>query len=611
MHLAGPRRRHLSRRVAIATVAVAAMAAPAAVAATGPGKGSAALAGDQTPLNRPSSAPVVAPVPLVTSARQVNTASAESTTANPEAAGVPAAGKALIGDAAIPATVLAAYREAAATLAVQKTSCHLAWPLLAGIGKVETDHGRTWGAAARLTASGDVVPTILGPILDGTHGTGKLLDTDGGTLDHNRVYDRAVGPMQFVPSTWREFGRDGNGDGKVDPNNIWDAALGAANYLCAGGRNLAVTSDRRAAILAYNPSSSYVRSVLAWAAAYQRAAASGPALGSVPDPLVLGAGGQSGDDPFGDSSSYEDAGAAPVDPGSLSAIFGSGPPTGGGAIVVQSAPPTVTKPAVKPSTKPKPAVKATPACIDPGILAVAKTAITATAVDLDHDGKNDVLRVGATVTVAKTGKYAFSLRLRDAADNGITTALHTVTLKAGKQTFSEDLAGQAIGDAGVSGPATLRLAVRRADAATTCAVVLFSKAAAGTIDASTYDGWTVELARLQKRLADDIKAGLVKGDAVKTLTDALKTPTLISSIYRTFLTDLKTAKTVAPVEQIRLASLAQRLIDQAAATPSPSPTPSASVSPSASPTSSLSPSASPSATPSPTPSASVTPTPTP
>ena len=118
---------------------------------------------------------------------------------------------------AIPPTALAAYRKAAATLAVEDASCHLTWPLLAGIGKVETDHGRSWGAAARITATGEVVPTILGPVLNGHNGTALVLDTDGGAYDHDRQYDRAVGPMQFVPATWAELGRDGNGDGIEGP----------------------------------------------------------------------------------------------------------------------------------------------------------------------------------------------------------------------------------------------------------------------------------------------------------------------------------------------------------------------------------------------------------
>jgi membrane-bound lytic murein transglycosylase B len=618
MIIVRPRRTGLSRRVAIAALAVAAMAVPASVAAADSGKGSPSLVGGKTSLGKAHSA-IATQAPADPSAPQVDTASAQtSTTADPKAAGLPASGKAVTGDDAIPATVLAAYRKAAAALAVTKTSCHLTWPLLAGIGKVETDHGRTWGSKARLTAAGEVVPTILGPVLNGRNGTGKLLDTDGGALDHDRQYDRAVGPMQFVPATWQEFGRDGNGDGVSNPNNIWDASLGAANYLCAGDRNLAVAADRRAAILAYNPSSAYVRSVLAWAAAYQHASVNGPALGTVPNPLVLGAGGQAGDDPYGDGETADDSSSF-EDPGSLGAIFGSVPESGSGAIVVQAGRPsggvTQPKPATSsrpskpakppvPATKPKPAVKPTPACVDPAIALVSKAVITAAAVDLDHDGKNDVLRVTTTVTAAKAGEYVFGVRLQDANQYGITTVLHTMQIKAGKQTLTEDLSGQAIGDAGAAGPATVRLAVRRVDAPTTCAVVLAAKASAGKIDPSTYDGWTVDLARLRSRLADDIKAGLVTGTAVKMLPAALASS---DPDLEVFLADLRQAQTVVPAEHARLASLAQRLIDQAAQTPAqtPAPTPSETPSPTASATASAS------ASPSPTPGPSLTPTPAP
>ena len=58
---------------------------------------------------------------------------ANSTTANPKAAGLPRArGGVAVGDSGIPATALAAYRKAAATLVVEDPSCHLTWPVLAG-----------------------------------------------------------------------------------------------------------------------------------------------------------------------------------------------------------------------------------------------------------------------------------------------------------------------------------------------------------------------------------------------------------------------------------------------------------------------------------------------
>jgi membrane-bound lytic murein transglycosylase B len=73
----------------------------------------------------------------------------------------------------------------------------------------------------------------------------------------------AQGPMQFIPSTWRAYGR-----GNVrDPH---DAILGAANYLRASG---APRSYRRA-LFAYNPSSLYVDAVLRYARRIRRDARS-------------------------------------------------------------------------------------------------------------------------------------------------------------------------------------------------------------------------------------------------------------------------------------------------------------------------------------------------
>ena len=57
-------------------------------------------------------------------------------------------------------------------------------------------------------------------------------------------------------------GCDGNGDGVADPQNIEDAALAAGRYLCAGGRDLSRQADLEEAILSYNHSSRYLRSVL-------------------------------------------------------------------------------------------------------------------------------------------------------------------------------------------------------------------------------------------------------------------------------------------------------------------------------------------------------------
>jgi hypothetical protein len=156
----------------------------------------------------------------------------------------------------LPDVLLAAYRQA---VAGAPPACHLPVGLLAAIGQVESGSlaGRSLDAAHR------AVPPVLGPVLDGV-GTAAISDTDGGRLDGNSRWDRAVGPMQFIPGTWAAFGVDGDGDGRVDPQNVYDAAASAAGYLCAGGRDLALPSDLRSAILAYNHSTAYLATVLAW-----------------------------------------------------------------------------------------------------------------------------------------------------------------------------------------------------------------------------------------------------------------------------------------------------------------------------------------------------------
>ena len=93
-------------------------------------------------------------------------------------------------------------------------------------------------------------------------GIALIRDTDGGRLDGDRVYDRAVGPMQFIPSTWAGWGVDANQDGVKDPFNIFDAAAAAADYLCAAGRNLRTYAGQQRAVRSYNNSDSYISMVL-------------------------------------------------------------------------------------------------------------------------------------------------------------------------------------------------------------------------------------------------------------------------------------------------------------------------------------------------------------
>ncbi|MXM63937.1 hypothetical protein GR925_10875 [Streptomyces sp. HUCO-GS316] len=164
-----------------------------------------------------------------------------------------------VAGAALPAGVFAAYRRAEARLASEAPGCRLKWQLLAAIGQVESGQAR----GGRVTADGTTVTPILGPVLDGG-AFAVVRDTDGGAYDGDAVYDRAVGPMQFIPSTWARWGADGNGDGRADPDNVFDAALAAGRYLCAAGRDLSDPAGLDRAILGYNHSEAYLRTVRAW-----------------------------------------------------------------------------------------------------------------------------------------------------------------------------------------------------------------------------------------------------------------------------------------------------------------------------------------------------------
>jgi membrane-bound lytic murein transglycosylase B len=167
----------------------------------------------------------------------------------------------------IPTTALLAYHNAAQRELTLDPKCGLSWPLLAGIGRVESDHGRFAGAV--LHTDGLSTPRIIGIALDG-NGTARILDTDHGRLDGDKVFDRAVGSMQFIPSTWARYRVDGNGDGVADPFNVIDAAAAAAHYLCAAGGDLTTLAGQQRAVRAYNNSAAYVVLVLRLEHAYAR-----------------------------------------------------------------------------------------------------------------------------------------------------------------------------------------------------------------------------------------------------------------------------------------------------------------------------------------------------
>lgn len=166
---------------------------------------------------------------------------------------------------------LQAYADA--TLAMERLGpgCQLGWTTLAAIGTVESGNG-THGGAQLLPDGRPSVP-IVGPALDGSGGTAAIPSKPEDAAWHgDALWSHAVGPMQFLPSTWSRWASDGDGDGAQDPNDIDDAALAAARYLCASGRDLATPEGWQAAVLSYNHDDAYVALVLATANDFAAAA---------------------------------------------------------------------------------------------------------------------------------------------------------------------------------------------------------------------------------------------------------------------------------------------------------------------------------------------------
>lgn len=144
----------------------------------------------------------------------------------------------------IPPIALSAYRKAEQTMAAAAPGCGVSWSLLAGIGRIEAPRGANirqtdapaWHASMRGNAGGRPA--------------------------------QAMGPMKLLPGTWSRFASDGDGDGKSDPQNLSDAALTTARYLCSGGLNLRDEAQAVTAVLRYNNSMVFAQNVLGWAAAY-------------------------------------------------------------------------------------------------------------------------------------------------------------------------------------------------------------------------------------------------------------------------------------------------------------------------------------------------------
>ena len=170
----------------------------------------------------------------------------------------------------IPERALSAYALAHVMIAEEDAECGLDWATIAAIGAIESEHG-SHGSTV-LADDGTAKPPIIGPALDGGADVAKIEDTDNGKLDGDTTWDRAVGPMQFIPSTWKKWGADANGDGVADPNQIDDAALSTARYLCESGP-MTSSEGWRAAVFSYNHDNSYVDKVATVAIDYAESVA--------------------------------------------------------------------------------------------------------------------------------------------------------------------------------------------------------------------------------------------------------------------------------------------------------------------------------------------------
>ncbi|MDW3219390.1 MAG: lytic transglycosylase domain-containing protein [Acidimicrobiales bacterium] len=161
---------------------------------------------------------------------------------------------------------LDAYLEAEATMSVLAPSCHVSWRTIAAIASVESRHGEYGGG--RLHLDGRPAAPIIGIALDGRTvdnfglTTAKLADTDGGEFDGDPLFDRAVGPLQFIPESWQRWQLDADDDGERDPQDIDDAALSAGAYLCNYG-SLRYWEGWQTAVFGYNHAGAYVNSVKA------------------------------------------------------------------------------------------------------------------------------------------------------------------------------------------------------------------------------------------------------------------------------------------------------------------------------------------------------------
>ena len=188
----------------------------------------------------------------------------------PLGAGFVRSGPSALAVSEIPPFLLARYE-------ASPVCAGLPWQVVAAIGWVESRHGQ--GRVDPSTGNAD--PPMHGPALDGSAGNMAMPATPASTANTgDPVWDHAVGPMQFLTSTFDAWAIDASGDPTPSPNNAYDAIATAGRFLCNGAARLDSIEE---AIRRYNNSATYVADVLAKALAYGMSLAGSSPGGSGPD----------------------------------------------------------------------------------------------------------------------------------------------------------------------------------------------------------------------------------------------------------------------------------------------------------------------------------------
>ncbi len=306
-----------------------------------------------------------------------------------------------LGESGMPSVAVDAYVMAAARLAAEDPGCGIRWTLLAAIGRVESNHGRFGGALLR--DDGYSTKPIRGIPLDGRPNVALIRDTDDGALDGDTAYDRPVGPMQFIPSTWRSVGVDGNGDGRRDPDNIIDAAYGAARYLCAGDTDLRSPDARAQAVRRYNNADEYVRVVLSLADMYETGAVERlPSIGMPPREPTPPPRPSPGPPPIPPAPDAAPPAPSPTPPASARPLPSPVPPSTPSAGAPPAAPPTTTAsstPPSPPATAPAPTTPPTTPTTTPSTTTPSTTAPSTNAPEPPPSTTTSTTTTSATTTV--------------------------------------------------------------------------------------------------------------------------------------------------------------------------------------------------------------------